>query len=318
VNNIPARKDRADTLNGLTEKWLQSLPVRSRTPFFVYLHYIEPHAPYIPPDEFLTRVSRHAERPSVDMVHSRLLGGDPMNPDPETVSYIEELYDGEVAALDAGIRDLFAMLERRHLLDNTVLVFTGDHGEGFNEHGFMGHGGILYNEVIHVPLIIVYPGQSTRVDVREPVSLLDIAPTLLELIGIPAPRAFEGHSLDPAVFRARHPWRAWLRHWWSGGAGPRPVFSEKIYAGTPKDGGIHHERAVIVKDRKLITSLDGARESYDLSRDPGEQTAVVNREEERMVELMGVFEARYAQNSHEAPTIDPELRARLTAMGYVD
>jgi uncharacterized sulfatase len=238
-------------------------------------------------------------------------------PDPPTLRDIVDAYDAEVASADGGVRDLYALLEERHLFDNTILVITADHGEGLLDHGLMGHGATLYEEVIHVPLLVVPPGGVSRMDVQRPVSLLDVAPTLLDVAGIAAPSSFEGHSLRPFLWEAQHPWSAGLRALWAHDAKALPVFSENIVPAETENQRIRpHERAIVVERAKLILGVKGERESYDLAADPAEHAPLVEAETDRLADVLVAFRGSVASPTKVTPAIDPELRARLRALGY--
>jgi arylsulfatase A-like enzyme len=313
-------KTRNATINELAEHWLEELTTDAPPPFFLYVHYIEPHSPYTPPEPFLDVAARGRARPTLELLRWRMaeqFGAGATTLDAQTLEYIQTLYDGEVASMDEGVRALHATLQRLGLLDESMIVFTSDHGEAFAEHGFMGHGQTLYNEVIRVPLLMVVPGERTRLDVDEPVALIDVAPTVLELVGCPVPPSFEGRSLRSAMARTRHPWRAAVRQWLRLDAGPRPVFSETLRPGEPNDDRVHHERAVVVGGRKLIVGTKGEKESYDLLGDP-EELDVLTKNDGALVGAMGAFRSRFGRAVVDAPPIDPELRERMRALGYVE
>ena len=113
----------------------------------------------------------------------------------DEVTMLESLYDAEVASLDADLRELFTGLERLGRLRNAIVVVTSDHGEEFREHGLMTHGLTLFEESIRVPLIVLGSGAPAGRVVPDPVTLLDVAPTLLAFAGLPLPPRFEGRSL---------------------------------------------------------------------------------------------------------------------------
>src|SRR5262249_34673575 len=160
---------------------------------FLYLHYLEPHLPYSPPNAILGRLARSGRPPDVVMANAQMffvrLGG---VPDLNGLENLEAVDDAEGMSLDQTLRHTFAKRSARHLLDDAVVVFTADHGEELEDHGHLSHGGSLYDEVIHVPLLIARSGRTSRLDVRRPVALIDVAPTLADLAGIAVPAAFEG------------------------------------------------------------------------------------------------------------------------------
>jgi arylsulfatase A-like enzyme len=162
---------------------------------------MEPHSPYVPPQALRARlVKPPVDDAEVKELNARLVrhGARPFSA--EEIGKLEGLYDAEVASLDGELRKTFAALKRQGLLDDAIVVFTADHGEEFHEHGHFGHGQALFEEGVRVPLIFVGPGIAAgRVD--ENVSLVDVAPTLLDLLGLQPQPSFEGRSLAPMMRR---------------------------------------------------------------------------------------------------------------------
>jgi arylsulfatase A-like enzyme len=183
------------------------------TRFFAYVHYREPHEPYDPPAPFNT-----AFGPDAPIPKTRRDGGDVakqwladinsgvVQPSAEEIDHLRRLYDGNLAFVDHEIGYLRDELQARGLLDNTVVIVTGDHGEALFEHGHIGHNGQVFEESARVPLIVTLPkvfGGAANPGARVPalVDLTDIAPTVLELFGLQgeggSARAFQGRSLLP-------------------------------------------------------------------------------------------------------------------------
>ena len=140
--------------------WLDEHP---QSPFFLWLHFYDPHDPYDPPPPFKAQ-------------------------------YTVSPYDGEIAYMDSVIGKLLKTLRSNGLYDKSLIVVVADHGEAFGEHGEWSHGLFLYDETIHVPLVIKLPA-SARQQIRSRVGLVDIAPTLLQEVGIAVPAAMQGQSL---------------------------------------------------------------------------------------------------------------------------
>jgi arylsulfatase A-like enzyme len=202
------RSPKAQNLNEVTIPELQRLAGK-RQPFFLFLRHMDPHAPYLPPEPY-ERMFYHGnetdpKNKSMEPVMSfkpfRDFFASWMPPGITDKDYVIAQYDGAVAYMDAAIRTIFTALETLGILDETIVVINGDHGETLYDHEcwFDHHG--IYDNVLHVPLIIRYPG---KVPARQRVAGFsqhkDLVPTLLDLADIDASRfTFEGRSLLPLM-----------------------------------------------------------------------------------------------------------------------
>ena len=156
---VPAK--RAGEVTNEALNWLESVRrERPGTPVFLYLHFMEPHAPYAPPREMLDRVRGSKPPVDVNRVNEQAIAANLKAPPPEVLENIRDLYDAEVLAIDAALQRLMEALEHRGVDDRALVIVTADHGEEFEDHGSMGHGKTLYGEVLHVPLIVLTPGQT--------------------------------------------------------------------------------------------------------------------------------------------------------------
>jgi arylsulfatase len=180
------RRYDAEALTGKAFHWVST----SGRPFFLFIHYWDVHAKYDPPKGFVQRAHEPAGAVSIKEIiqtvnnqkrrdYLAYVAGRA-----RTVGEVIDRYDGAISFVDHQIGRLLRVLEAHHILDNTVIVVTSDHGESLDEHGiFFGHHG-LYDQTIHVPLIIRYPGhipEGKRVDSL--VQHVDVTPTILELLG---------------------------------------------------------------------------------------------------------------------------------------
>jgi arylsulfatase A-like enzyme len=202
------RSPKAQNLNDVTIPELERLFRKRSKPFFLFLRHMDPHAPYLPPAPF-ERMFYHGnecdpDHHSMDPVMSfkpfRDFFASWMPPGITDKDYVIAQYDGAVAYMDACIQTIFTAMERLGLEENTIVVINADHGETLYDHDcFFDHHGI-YDTVLHVPLIVRYPG---KVPAGRRVSGYnrhqDLAPTLLELAGIETGIAFDGKSLMPMV-----------------------------------------------------------------------------------------------------------------------
>lgn len=160
-------------------------------PFFAYLHLMEPHNPYRPPDRY-----REAFPPGPGRHRYRNGPPEPGFTD-DDLNHMRALYDAEIRYLDDGLRALVDELDRRGSFDHSLIVITADHGEEFLDHGGLGHGKTVELEQLRVPLVFAGGAveQWAGASVRQPVRNLDLAPTLLEIAGLDVAPEFEGRSL---------------------------------------------------------------------------------------------------------------------------
>jgi arylsulfatase A-like enzyme len=305
--------------------WLDTVHGHKAAPVFLYLHYMEPHFPYVPPKVFFDQILARLPNPLADrqVVYDMFF----IHPqrwhqtDEATVAVLRDMYDGEVIHVDAALRTLFSDLKSRGFLDHSIVVITSDHGEAFLEHGETSHGNTLYNEVIHVPLLLLLPGQSTRVDIRRPVSLVDLGPTLLDLVGISAPPSFMGGSLASAIGRARPP--GFFER--LTGTHPRdvpPVYSELLQVPDQKPTVSNAPlRSVIAGTHELIVHADGTTEAYDLAADPGQTNpgALTAADRKGLQEIITRMREQTARSAVPARTaaLDVNTAARLRVLGAI-
>lgn len=189
----------------LTDKAIDRIQRYSKDePFFLYMHYLDPHTPYLPPEEFEIphpAADKYVEFKELDWDQwwQRLWNLNRNTPDiDELLSYIISLYDGEIRFIDHEIRRLMACIDESGLSENTVIALISDHGEAFLEHAML-HGSTLFNEEIFVPIIIKVPWEEgfKGLKIAQPVSTLDLMPTLLDIMGLPVPRSIHGEVITP-------------------------------------------------------------------------------------------------------------------------
>ncbi len=297
--------------------WLEQ---HSDAPFFLYLQPFDLHVPIEPPERYAgmfeaplggERSDRHKEwyftrvTDLEDEVFRRF------------VEHKLALYDGALRYVDDQIGTLIATLSSMGIADRTLVVVTSDHGEEFWDHAEIerrldaevrdtwgyGHGHSFFQELLHVPLLIAGPGIAARRSVRCPISLVDLAPTLLDLLGVPAAETMRGTSRAGLV-------RA--------GNEPAPCARTPVFAESPAFGVNAH--SVLVEGRyKLIERLDGVVLLYDLSTDPGETNNLAEREPELAATLLDVLHRRgSAERMGREMELDEETLEKLRALGYID
>jgi arylsulfatase len=290
----------AEVFTGPLHGWLEA----AKPPFFVYAHVREPHMPYTAPlagpDAPLPAEAKH--QGFWDGVNDGKREATPAELD-----HLVRLYDGNLRAADRAVGALRGHLEGLGLWDRVVVIVTADHGEALHEHGHVGHNQQVYEESVHVPLIVRLPSGLGPRGVRRHAltSHLDLAPTVADLLGVlgkgGSGRAFRGRSLLPALFADPPPSAVASRT-----TGDRPVYG--LRAGPHK----------YIFDRTA-----GREELYDLAHDPGEQsdlapgspllTAVYRQ-------MLGQWladlrrESRFEARSAQIDEVDAES---LRALGYV-
>ena len=228
-------------------------------PFFLWLHYVNPHAPYDPPQEQLEKfrgdglIPRGPELDSVVGYHGGINRNMYVEGEPHLGDYFDR-YDAEIATTDGHIARVLEALDSSTFKSNTLIVFTSDHGESLGEHDYyFDHGFNLFNPCLRIPLIFCFPGIVPENERREAVvSTLDIFPTILDLSQLSFPPNLEGSSLVPLLNRNKN------------------EIHDKLYFQND-----HHQLAITNGRLKLIAyprTEDEARryELFDMYEDPGE------------------------------------------------
>jgi choline-sulfatase len=195
---LPRKRSAATDVNAQAAEWLET--AKGAAPFFLYLHTVEPHAPYNPPQPFRQRFAPGVRGEELTGMHVfKLLREGRLAPTPALRRDLLALYDAEIAANDAAFGELRDLLVRRGLWEDTMIVFLSDHGEEFLDHGGWEHGRTLHAEMLDVPLIVRIPGAGEGRIVERQVQHADVVPTILEALGLPASTGVEGRSFLASV-----------------------------------------------------------------------------------------------------------------------
>src|SRR5581483_6523316 len=170
---------------------------RETAPFFLFVNYMDAHLPYIPPPPFDTLFPGKIRLLDFDAVTNVELDVIKQKRGiiPQERAHLESQYDGAIAYLDSEFANIIARLQQLGLYDNTMVVVVGDHGESFGDRGMMEHTVSVYQDQVHVPLIIHYPRQTQAETVDTTVSHVDLMPTILDVLGYPMPKPTQGRSL---------------------------------------------------------------------------------------------------------------------------
>jgi choline-sulfatase len=251
-------RDGAQTAR-LAKNWIDS---HRESPFFLMLHLYEPHAPWNPPEAFRGRG--------------------------------HDAYDDEIAYADSIVGDVLDHLRSIGLYDRAIILVVSDHGEGLGDHGEIQHGILLYREALHVPMLLKLPGEERGgTSIKAPAQLIDILPTLADLLGIDRPRGLTGESLLalPAS---------------------RQVYSETLYPQLQL--GWSALQSTIDERYQYIKSP--APELFDITADPKETKNVI-ADERRVAAARRTYLEAYSTEVDEIEEVDPETAKKLAALGYV-
>ena len=248
-----------------------SILAKKKKPFFLWAHYMDVHNPYNPP----TRNILSFRKKDISLTRKEFLNENvftnakKIKITPEILDDMKLLYNGEINYIDEYLGKLLEFIKSR-FKKNCLIIITADHGESFYEHGFFGHQGNLFEELLHVPLFIIELGKKNTLNkINEIVQLLDIAPTILNYFKIPIPDSFQGKSLLPLVIEN-------LKH------REKYIFSECYQ----KNGMMRRNRnegfimlSIRSDEWKYIFDEEKNQEFlFNLSSDPKEQNNLINRD----------------------------------------
>ncbi len=282
----------ADTLTAQALRLLRE-PRRGR-PFFLWLHYFDPHDPYLPPfDDEMDRLSQfNASAMNGDVratplykqqreSHGLLSEADRQ--------HLIELYDAEIRYVDRSLGELLAYLEDQRVLDRALVILAADHGESLGEHAIGTHGQSCFDPELRIPLLVKLPGQRQAARRSEAVQAIDIFPTVLEVLDLPAPGTqLEGHSLLRAH---REPAFSFWQDW----------------------------QVVYTPEWKLVQQGSNVR-LYRIDQDPGETRDVLGEHPAEARRLLQAREGRLKSLGRSAAELERESSAvveRLRALGYL-
>ena len=261
--------------NVVADQALDWLGKNYQKPFFLWMHLYDPHYPYNPPAPYSEEYKSHP-------------------------------YDGEIAFADEQVGRLIHFLKSKNLYANTVIVLSGDHGEGLGEHGEKTHGFFIYNSTLHVPLILHLPAGPNGKQVDAPVSTADIMPTALEVLKVAVPKEVQGTNLLPLIAGERKDKNE-----------PRSLYSETFLPRLHFDWS---ELRGLELDKYHF--IDAPRpELYDLNKDPKELDNLFAQKKAVGEELKAKLDALIraytpGQEMAEKTNLDPALMERLKSLGY--
>jgi len=300
-------------LNKVAFQWLEK---NHGNPFFLFIHYVDTHNPYLPPppyNEYFGMVDKRIIRkhnPKGELNYITAEGsiacavttGDPQFA-PEKELLVSQ-YDGEIRYLDHCLGLLFEKLKTLNIYENTLIIITSDHGEAFGEHALLFHDRVLYEEVLRVPLIIKYPYSSRRGVIEKQVSLVDLFPTILSLLNYPIPPGIDGEPIEDSN---------------------HPIIAENHIRSAFQDTEKRFRRdlkTIYQGKYKYIWASNGLHELYDLEKDPREKENLIARlprKAEAMEEILNQWLASFRpqKTGRKEGRISSEIKQGLRALGYI-
>jgi arylsulfatase A-like enzyme len=295
-------------------------------PFFAYLHLIDPHGPYSPSPDVAARFVDADYDGQITGSINDFVSLTQNQGEPQDLQRFSDLYDAEIASTDASLGRFLDWLEQEGLLDNSHVLVTSDHGEEFLEHGGTGHGRKVFEEQVRIPLIWRGPGLPAGVGVAEVGGLIDLAPTLLDVLGITRD--------DYGPMRGRS-----LRPQWTGqhiASKHQIVFLEEFAGTLSASDQPDVIRAMVAGDSKIIASpVPVDKKSceslvwFDLVADPAEkngveiscQAAPSSSVDQRIVEFYSSAAQAFLSDNAAAGSkaeLSEEHLEMLRSLGYLD
>lgn len=275
-----------------THSAIQWLSERGEEPFFLWVHYFDPHFPYAPPKDFLR---------SIDY------------PPPYGKRGTLSSYDGEIRYTDYEVGRLIRFIDTHGLSENTLLAITADHGEGLGQHGWLEHGLHLYEEAVKIPLILRLPGViPPQTILSTPVELIDLSPTLLHILGLPVPGSFQGTSFFKILFQRE------------GNTAQKRIFLDRRLYSSARELGVpvKGEKIALVEGgyKYIVAPQEGTEELYSLLRDPEEKMNLMEKEGERAGRMRKLVEEwrKRLPPFENRQTLTGDVLKKFKLLGYVE
>ncbi|MFC1498620.1 sulfatase [Verrucomicrobiota bacterium] len=251
-----------ETINKKADAWLSSNTTGDYKPFFMWVHYMDVHEPYIPARKYVEKVDQSINKSDDELFklfQDVLLKRDTSNP--EIVELFRKLYHAHVCQVDEYTGMLIDVLKKNNVLEDTTVIITTDHGDEFGDHGSLSHDGKFFSELVNIPLVIYNHESANGQNIDTLVSGLDTSPTILDMFGLDPEENFQGQSLLPLE---NYP--------------EKPCFGESV-------GKLSHKiketdkPAYFCRDKDMkimYREEDDKWEMYDLSEDPAEKNNIID------------------------------------------
>jgi len=300
--------ENAKSITYSAKKWLTNKPKNN---FYLWLHYNVTHGPYNPQLKYLCLIDKNCKDPKyIRLIEqsSNLSGCNNLPKDKEDLIKLQNLYDAEILSTDEQIGEILSTLKKNNLFNNTIVIFYGDHGEGF-DHNISNHGYSLYNSEIHIPLIIYYPHAYHKKNVTQIIDNSDILPTLLSLLKINyAQYVLKGEDLSTTLKSNKQ-------------AG-NPL-TKYIYSRTPINYSASY--SIINGSFKYIYTTPENRcnqdqpneELYNLKLDPNEKNNIINSNNLIKQKLKKILTEKIGEKTEDNSNLDDKKNVeKLKSLGY--
>jgi len=294
----------AEKVNRVFLEWKQEIESQN-SPVFVWLHYFDPHIPYIGRQPWLNQYQSdetEGECTTISSVSRPVkLGRVLQKKGPRILTLIQSHYDSEINYCDEHIKKLFQEFPS---LEQYAVVFTADHGEEFMEHGKLGHGRNLYNNTVRIPLFVRIPGKTSTTTSKDVVSLIDVAPTLLAIAGGKAPPSWQGRALINQKGRVS-------------------PMKERYVLAQLNNGIVSPMKALIGSNWKLIINdKTQDKELYDLMNDHTERTNITTAQPEKTKQQNDIFQKLVltlppAPKAKKNKPLQKDKEEMLRSLGYI-
>jgi len=329
-NFFPKRKELVDSFGGavikialpdkfktdastsdLTELSIKWLKEHQDQDFFLWIHYFDPHIPYTPPEKYIAKGDAIRTGVGNNFMSAGVIRSGHYSPTKADRKRIRQLYDAEVRYVDDNIGKVLDTLQQLDLYKDSLIILTSDHGEEFWDHGGFEHGHTLYNELIHVPLIIKLPENEKTEDIEFAVTTQSILPTILDLTGIEHDNDnYLASSLVPLLKNQPSNYEL------------KPIISSSLLYYEDRESALFDENKYI---RTIITEQE---ELYNLKNDPGEQAPLSNSmASDKINEAKNILKvhkdesrtssAFFGVETSEKVELDEEKKEKLKALDYI-
>lgn len=292
------REATAEDLNEEALDWFEEqIENDASRPLFLWVHYVEPHAPYLLQRDFMNQIGS--------------------SPDGDNYSDSNK-YDSEIAYVDFEISRLLENVEDLVAKENTLVLFVSDHGESLGEHGYWGHGRHLYEATLHIPMGITWPGRIEPKVVEAPALILDLAPTVVGLLGIDVPDFFQGVDWSKVFAGAADPPRDRVTLYQA----HRGSVTAKEDQTKVREKGLLEVARLEGGSKEILRVTNGRRRVFDLTADPEELDSLVQEQTEISEGLRIWLETVQAglvlADELPPPSLSQEDVDALRALGYLD